>query len=149
MRVDFYQLTRDPVEQVVPLLARKTLQAGERMLVVSKDSDQRAAIAEALWKDGPAHFLANGEATEPHAARQPILLSDACAAPNEARFLLLADGIWREEANAFARTFLLFGPDQTQAARALWRDLRARAQTEDAVEFGAFRQNEEGGWNPL
>ena len=148
MRVDFYQLTRDPVEQVVPLLARKTLQAGERMVIVSADPDQRAAIGAALWQE-PAHFLANGEASEPHAARQPILLSDSCDALNEARFLLLADGIWREEASGFARTFLLFGPDQTEAARGLWRDLRAKADTDGNVEFGAFRQNEQGGWNPL
>ncbi|MCH2487153.1 MAG: DNA polymerase III subunit chi [Erythrobacter sp.] len=148
MRVDFYQLTRDPVERVVPVLARKTLQAGERMLVVSADAEQRQSIGEALWQEG-AHFLANGEAGEPHAARQPILLSDSCQAPNEARFLLLADGVWREDANGFARTFLMFGPAQTEAARGLWRDLRAKADKDGDVEFGAFRQNEQGGWNPL
>ena len=31
MRVDFYQLSRDPVEAVVPLLAHSTLKAGERL----------------------------------------------------------------------------------------------------------------------
>ncbi|MBO9510103.1 DNA polymerase III subunit chi [Erythrobacter sp. A6_0] len=149
MRVDFYQLTRDPVEKVVPALARKTLQAGQRMLIVGADQEQRRIIAEELWKEGPAHFLANGEAAEPHAARQPILLSDSCEPLNEARFLLLADGVWREEASAFARTFLMFGPDQTEAARGLWRDLKARAASDGTVEFGAFRQNEDGGWNPL
>lgn len=149
MRVYFYQLIRDPVEQVVPLLARKTLQAGERMLIVSEDADQRAVIGEALWKEGPAHFLANGEASEAHAARQPILLSDACTAPNEARFLLLADGVWREEAGGFARTFLMFGPAQTEAARGLWRDLKARATDDGGIELSAYRQGEGGGWNPL
>jgi DNA polymerase-3 subunit chi len=69
MRVDFYQLTRDPVEKVVPALARKTLQAGQRMLIVGADQEQRRIIAEELWKEGPAHFLANGEAAEPHASR--------------------------------------------------------------------------------
>ena len=69
--------------------------------------------------------------------------------PAPSGFEAPAARVWREEANGFARTFLLFGPDQTDAARALWRDLKARAATEDAVEFGAFRQNEEGGWNPL
>lgn len=28
MRVDFYQLTNDPAEQVLPLIARNTLAAG-------------------------------------------------------------------------------------------------------------------------
>jgi DNA polymerase-3 subunit chi len=49
MRVDFYQLSRDPAELVVPLIARNTLGAGERLLVVSEDEAQLARIGEALW----------------------------------------------------------------------------------------------------
>ena len=51
MKVDFWQLSRDPVEKVVPALARKTLQAGQRMLIVGADQEQRRIIAEELWKD--------------------------------------------------------------------------------------------------
>lgn len=141
MRVDFYQLSRDPVEQVVPLLARKALQAGQRMLVVSGDAEQRAAISRALWSEGGAHFLAHGEAGGAHAARQPILLSETCIAPNEARMVLLADGVWREEAAGFERAFLLFDATATQAARELWRSFRAR----DGIESHAWKQ-EDGGW---
>ncbi|OBX20757.1 DNA polymerase III subunit chi [Erythrobacter sp. QSSC1-22B] len=141
MRVDFYQLSRDPVEQVVPLLARKALQAGQRLLVVSGDGELRAGISRALWSEGGAHFLAHGEAGEAHEARQPILLSDACTAPNDARMVILADGVWREEAAAFERTFLLFDAAATQNARELWRSFRAR----DAIESHAWKQ-ENGGW---
>ncbi|MBU0669337.1 MAG: DNA polymerase III subunit chi [Alphaproteobacteria bacterium] len=141
MRVDFYQLSRDPVEQVVPLLARKALQAGQRLLVVSADGEQRAGISRALWSEGGVHFLAHGEASEAHAARQPILLSETCAAPNEARMVVLADGVWREEASAFERAFLLFDAAATQAARDLWRGFRSR----DTVESHAWKQ-EDGGW---
>jgi DNA polymerase III subunit chi len=141
MRVDFYQLSRDPVEQVVPLLARKALQAGQRLLVVSADGEQRAGISRALWSEGGVHFLAHGEASEAHAARQPILLSETCAAPNEARMVVLADGVWREEAGAFERAFLLFDAAATQAARDLWRGFRSR----DTVESHAWKQ-EDGGW---
>lgn len=141
MRVDFYQLSRDPVEQVVPLLARKALQAGQRLLVVSGDPEHRAAISRALWSEGGAHFLAHGEAQAAHAARQPILLSETCAAPNEARMVVLADGIWREEASSFERAFLLFDAAATQNARDLWRSFRAR----DGIEGHAWKQ-EDGGW---
>ena len=141
MRVDFYQLSRDPVEQVVPLLARKALQAGQRLLVVSADGEQRAGISRALWSEGGVHFLAHGEASEAHAARQPILLSETCAAPNEARMVVLADGVWRAEAGAFERAFLLFDAAATQAARDLWRGFRSR----DTVESHAWKQ-EDGGW---
>ena len=36
VRVDFYQLARDPAEAVLPLIARNTLAAGERLVVVSR-----------------------------------------------------------------------------------------------------------------
>ncbi|MBU1254718.1 MAG: DNA polymerase III subunit chi [Alphaproteobacteria bacterium] len=144
MRVDFYQLSRDPVEQVVPLLARKALQAGQRLLVVSEDEERRAAISRALWSEGGAHFLAHGEAGEPHAARQPILLSETCTAPNEARMVVLADGHWREEAGGFERAFLLFDSAATQDARELWRSFRNR----EAIESHAWKQ-EGNGWTEV
>ncbi len=87
-------------------------------------------------------FLANGEAEEPHAARQPILLSDAGAAPNEAAMVLLADGRWREEAVRFDRAMLLFGEDATDAARKLWQELKGR----DGVEPRIFKQDAQGRW---
>jgi DNA polymerase III subunit chi len=70
-RIDFYQLSRDPVERVVALLAAKAGDTGARVLVVSADQSARAAISEALWASEGA-FLAHGEAEEPGAERQPI-----------------------------------------------------------------------------
>ncbi len=128
-RVDFYQLSRDPVEVALPLLARATLNAGERMLVVSGDSAQLGRIGEGLWSLADS-FLANGRAGEPDAERQPLLLSDRPEPANGARFLALADGRWREEAGQFARTFLLFDDTTVDGARGVWRDLRGREGTE-------------------
>lgn len=139
-RIDFYQLSRDPIERVVPLLATKVLTGGGRLLVVSQDTSQRAALAEALWsREG--EFLANGEAVAPHAERQPVLLAADCHATNGAAMAILADGEWREEATAFDRTILLFGPEQTDAARGLW----ARLSGEDH-SLRIFKQADGGGW---
>ena len=129
MRVDFYQLSRDPVEVALPLLARAALKAGERMLVVSGDDDQLARIGEGLWSL-PDTFLANARAGDPHQDRQPVLLSDRTEATNGARFLALADGVWRESERPFARTFLLFDDVTVQAARDVWRMLKGREGTE-------------------
>jgi len=140
MRVDFYQLSRDPVEKVVAQLAGKVLHTGARLLVVVADKDLRDALSQSLWAaDG---FLANGMADEPHAERQPILLSGDCAAPNGATMLLLADGIWREEAAEFDRAMLLFDPQGTEAARKLWRELTAR----EGIEPRIFKQTPGGAW---
>ena len=77
VRVDFYQLSRDPAEAALPLIARAAMKAGERMLVVSADEAQLARIGDALWTRLPESFLAHGMAGDKDAARQPILLSTA------------------------------------------------------------------------
>jgi DNA polymerase-3 subunit chi len=136
MRVDFYQLTRDPAELVLPLLARSALAAGERMLVVSADKAQLGRVSEALWKQLPESFLAHGHAGGAHDARQPILLSDQPEPANGARFMALADGVWRE-GEAFERVFLLFAPDRIDDAGGCWRMLGSR----EGVERKYWRQD--------
>ncbi|TMM50375.1 DNA polymerase III subunit chi [Qipengyuania marisflavi] len=147
MRVDFYQLSRDPVDRVVALLAAKVMQAGERLVVVTEDADQRRRISETLWAQDGAAFLAHGDAGEgdagaADAARQPILLSAECAFPNGARMAILADGKWREEAATLDRAMLLFDNAATDAARDLWRVLDAR----EAIDNRIFKQRDDGGW---
>jgi DNA polymerase-3 subunit chi len=135
MRVDFYQLTNDPAEQVLPLIARNTLAAGERLLVVSEDEAQLSRVSEALWTRLPETFLANGRAGAGHEGRQPILLSDAPEPANGAKFMALADGVWRE--GSFERVFLLFPPARIDDARGCWRMLGSR----DGVERRYWRQD--------
>ncbi|MXO66781.1 DNA polymerase III subunit chi [Altererythrobacter endophyticus] len=120
MRVDFYQLSRDPAELVVPLIARASKGAGEKLLVVAADAAQLAAIDRSLWETLPEAFLAHGYADAPHAERQPLLLSHDCEAANGAKFIALADGQWREEAQNFERVFLIFGDDRLADARQCW-----------------------------
>lgn len=130
-KLDFWQVTDDPVEKVVALIAQRTLDAGARLLVVSDSADQRAAIARALWQAGPESFLANGEAGAPGAERQPILLSATLDAPNGASHVVLADGQFRE-ATGFERVFLLFTPEGAADARQAWSALGTREDIERA-----------------
>ncbi|MFM5886517.1 MAG: DNA polymerase III subunit chi [Novosphingobium sp.] len=139
-QVDFYQLSRDPAETVLALIAGKVLDSGQRLLVVAGDAALRQRIAAALW-EGKDSFLAHGEAGGAHDARQPILLSDKVAPANAARFVAFADGVWRDEALDFDRVFLLFDEATIEAARANWRSLDGR----DGVERRYWRQ-EDGKW---
>lgn len=145
MRVDFYQLSRDPAEAVLPLIARNSLKAGERLLVVSEDGDQLGRISDALWSRIPDSFLAHGLAGGAHDARQPILLSPSAAPNNGARFLALADGVWREGEGerdpAFERIFFLFDDATLQAARTCWRMLGQR----EGVDRRFWKQ-QDGKW---
>jgi DNA polymerase-3 subunit chi len=141
VQLDFWQLSRDPVERVVALIAERARGAGEKLLVVANEVSQRAAVSGALWETRPEAFLANGEADAPHAERQPILLSPRCEADNGARYVVLADGVWREDAEGFERVFLLFDDAGTPAARTVWRQFDGR----DDVERSYYAQ-EDGKW---
>ena len=141
-RVDFYQLSRDPVDVTVAKLARKVLQAGERLVVVSGDDAQRQHLSKVLWEQGGATFLANGMAGGAHDERQPILVSDQCKAPNQARMALIADGQWGDEAAQFDRVLLLFDAAQRDGAAQLWRRLAA----DDAFDNRINKQDGNGTW---
>lgn len=124
------------------MLARLVLKSGERLLIVSDNPGQRAVVSRELWRAGPEEFLANGEADAEGADRQPILLSNAPEAVNSAEMVLFADGKWRDEALGYKRAFLLFGADETQAARDLWRELDAK----EGVERFIHKQDDDGRW---
>ena len=141
LRVDFYQLSQSPVEEALPALAARMMEAGARALVVSADIEQLARISDALWASGD-QFLAHGPAGGPHDARQPILLAENLEATNGASYLALADGQWREGAEAFERVFLLFGAATIDDARATWRSLDGR----EGLERNYWRQVTRSKW---
>jgi DNA polymerase III subunit chi len=137
MQVDFYQLTRDPAEAVLPAIAQRILDDGGRLLVVSNDAGQLDKISGAFWNAKPESFLAHAKAGEGDDAIQPILLSPTPLAANGAAMIALADGQWRDEALGFARAFYLFAPDATDNARTAWRALAGK----DGVECRYWKQD--------
>ncbi len=126
MQVDFYHLTRDPAEKLVPVLAQKTLDGGQRMLLVSSFVGQLEKLSNALWQAGPTSFLAHDLSGKGQDDAQPILISAQCEATNGARFVALTDGEWRDDALAFDRAFYLFTAEQIDNARTAWRALSAK-----------------------
>lgn len=144
-RVDFYRLTRDPVERVLPAIATRVLGNGDRLLVVAGPAMQRQAIDEALWTLQPASFLPHGAAGSPDEEIEPMLIAGTFDAspPNRATHLALADGEWRDEALGFDRTFLFFDNSRIDDARALWRTLAAR----EDVDNRFWKQDENGRWS--
>lgn len=141
-RVDFYQLSRDPAERVVVMLARKGVAHDARLLVVAQHADQRAEISRALWKSAPGEFLAHGEAGGTSDARQPILLSETLSDANRAHIAILADGHWRAEALQYERVLFLFSEEHREAARDVWRAL---SQSEEML-CQIHKQDPQGRW---
>jgi len=143
-RVDFYRLTRDPVERVLPAIATRILGVGDRLLVVAAPALQRQAIDEALWTHAPASFLPHGAAGSPDEEIEPILIAGTLdpSPANRARHGALADGEWRDEALGFDRAFLLFDNSRIDDARATWRKLSAT----EGAEIHFWKQDENGRW---
>jgi len=130
MQVYFYQLAGTPVEQVVATLAEKVLEADGRLLIVAEDEAQLVRLDRQLWDQGAASFLHHGVAGGAEDARQPILLSTSPDAPNQARNLLIADGLWREAALTFDRGFYLFQDNTLEGERLAWKLLAGREGVE-------------------
>lgn len=130
MRVGFYLAGTQPVERVLPLIARAATSRGQRLLVVAGEEGLRGTLSKALWEAFPAEFLAHGQAGGAHDARQPILLSGTCDATNGAKLLALADGQWRAEAEGFERVLLFFDDEGRAAARETWKLFDDRSDVE-------------------
>jgi DNA polymerase-3 subunit chi len=142
MQVDFYQLSRDPVEVALAQIAGKALPAGQRLLVVADDEALLKRVSDALWAQRKESFLPNAMAGGEHDARQPILLATELAGPavNGASVVAFADGVWREP-EGFARALLLFDEARLVPAREEWRRLGSVADVSRA-----FWKQDGGRW---
>ncbi|MDJ0277122.1 DNA polymerase III subunit chi [Sphingomonas sp. 2R-10] len=141
MKVDFYHLTRSPLDRVLPRIAQRLHDDGERLLLLSDDAEQRRQLDMLLWTYAPDSFLPHAEAGAGDDALQSVLIAPEPTDANAARNVAIVDGRWRDAALAFDRAFHFFGEDHIAAARAAWKGLAER----DDVERRYWRQGD-GGW---
>lgn len=123
--IGFYHLTRSGAEQALPQLLGRTLEAGQRALVLCGDEERVAALDTALWLCPQPDWLPHGSKRAGNAELQPIwLTTEDAPAPNGARFLFLLDGSDSTHLDGYDRVFDLFdGRDEAavSAARERWK----------------------------
>ncbi len=141
MKVDFYHLTRSPLDRVLPRIAQRLHDDGERLLLLSDDAEQRRHLDMLLWSYAPDSFLPHAEAGAGDDTLQSVLIAPELIDANAARNVAIVDGRWRDDALTFDRAFHFFGEDHIAAARAAWKGLADR----DDVERRYWRQGD-GGW---
>lgn len=141
MLVDFYHLAATPLERVLPRICERLLEGGERLLLVG-NGDLLDQLDPLLWTYSPEGFLPHGRSDTAGADKQPILLSEAMDPLNGAANVALADGLWREEALGFARTFYFFDNGHLDTARGSWRALKAIADATPRY----WKQDPAGKW---
>ena len=131
----------------MPRLLGRTLQAGERALVLCQTAARIAYFDNLRWDCPDPDWLPHGSAADGDADLQPIWLAaagrDGDAAPNGARFLFLLDGANSPVLPAFTRVFDLFdGNDEAAvvAARLRWKAAK------DAGHLLTYWQQSPRGW---
>ena len=140
----FYHLERSTLDQILPELLDKTLQRGWRARVRVADPARRADIDERLWSWREDSFLAHGLADQPHAERQPILLTAGNENPNTSQALFIVDGSDMAITEEFERCFIIFdGRDETalHGARECWKTLKGLG-----ASLAYWKQSDEGRW---
>ena len=124
----FYHMTRSPLEETLPVLLGKALEAGWRVAVRGPNAARLDWLDQRLWLGPEDGFLPHGRAGGPHDADQPVLLTSDGALPNGAACLVSVDGaeIGDDEVAAAERVMVLFDgndPAALETARAQWRGL--------------------------
>ncbi|AXC48473.1 DNA polymerase III subunit chi [Paracoccus suum] len=149
----FYQLTRQPAEDLVPILIDKALAQGWRVELRGTAEARLARFDDLLWAgDG---FVPHARAGGPHDARQPVLLTLASGASematspgpaaNAPDCIVTLDGaeVSADECGRLARVCILFDGSDSAAlgrARSQWRGLTAAGVTAE------YWSDESGGW---
>lgn len=142
MQVDFYHLTATPLDRALPQIAEKVLSSGARLLLVAESEAQRAALDRLLWTYNIESFLPHGCAGGAGDADQSVLIAGEPVAANGARYIAIADGIWRDAALGFDRAFHFFDSERITDARTAWKGLASR----DDIERRYWKQNDAGRW---
>ena len=137
----FYHLTRSSLDQALPRLLARTLESGQRALVLGTSASALDALSAALWAQ-PA-WLPHGSAADGDPDLQPIWLATVAEPANGARYLFLVDGAETDRLGDFDRAFDLFdgnNPSSVAAARLRWRAAKEAGHTL------TYWQQTESGW---
>jgi DNA polymerase III subunit chi len=141
----FYQLQRQPIDKVLPILLEKSLERGWRVAVQSSSEERIEALDALLWTYRDDSFLPHGTYKENSAVDQPILLTVKGDNPNRAAVRFLIDGSpMPTDAAGYDRIVLLFDgedPDALEDARRHWRDAKGVG-----LDVTYWQADERGRW---
>ena len=142
--VRFYHLTRTTLESALPQMLEKTVERGQRAVVLCGGAERVEALNAWLWTYADRGFLPHGSAKDGHAADQPIWLSDTDERPNGAQVLFLTDGAASDKVGAYDLCAILFDgndPDAVAASRDQWRTLKDAGH-----DVTYWQQDDRGRW---
>ena len=130
MRVDFYHLQTQTLDDVLPKLLEKALGTGAKILVKVGTPERVEFLNSLLWTYNDTSFLPHGSKKDGNAELQPIWLTADNDNPNHAKIVFWVDGAESkvEELEGVERILNIFDGNQETAltqARRLWKELKA------------------------
>jgi len=141
----FYQLLRQPLEAVLPVLLTRSLARGWNAVVQGASEERIRALDDLLWTFSDESFLPHGLALQNDAESQPVILTSDASNPNHSQIRFLIDNVEEpDDAQSYERIAILFdGRFETslQQAREQWKRCRNKG-----FDVTYWAQNETGGW---
>ena len=144
IQINFYHLTRSPLEKALPKLMEKVIKTNQRALVLSKTKETRDFLNQQLWTYTTTFFLPHGVKEEGFNDRQPIYLSHEFENPNRANIIAMVEDAVPDIYHDFDKGFYLFdGEDETavQLARKRWLAFK-----KDRFVLKYWQQTSNGKW---
>lgn len=142
--VRFYHLTRSTLQTALPRMLEKTLERGQRAVVLCGSAERVEALDAWLWSENDRGFLPHGSAKDGHGPDQPIWLSETDERPNGAQVLFLTDGAASQKVGEYELCAVLFDgndADALAASRDQWRALKDAGH-----EVTYWQQDDAGKW---
>ena len=130
MRIDFYHLQNQTLEDVLPKLVEKAYATGQNIVIKIGTPERVEFLNSHLWSYEEGSFLPHGTKKDGNADLQPIWLTAGDEIPNQANIMFWVDGAQADikELNGIERILNIFdGNSETalQQARHLWKELKS------------------------
>jgi DNA polymerase-3 subunit chi len=142
--VNFYHMTKNTLEEVLPRLLEKVIQNNHRAVVLVDNDAYLEELDKVLWTYTPLSFLPHGTTKDLAPELQPIFLTTTLINPNEADVLVLTSDMAVDDVSPFERCLDLFNgrnTESTEKARLRWKAYKDAGHT---VTY--WRQGDQGKW---
>lgn len=142
--VRFYHLTRTTLEAALPQMLEKTLERGQRAVVIAGSDERVESLNAQLWTYNDRRFLPHGSAKDGFAEDQPVWLTARDENPNGAQVLFLTDGADSQSIAGYDICAMLFDGGNEMAVETVrdhWRSLK-----ESGHEVTYWQQDDNGRW---
>lgn len=144
MRISFYHLLHQPLENALPKLLEKVCEAGLKAVIKTGSTDRMRTLDQALWGFNNQSFLPHGTQADKYPEQQPLYLTTGDDNPAGATVLVLVDSMESDQIDQYDRCLEMFdGTDQeaVTAARTRWKTYK-----EADHDLTYWQQTEQGGW---